>query len=1203
MKDLSVIIPGKNEEFFNQTIDNVLKQKRGDTEVIAIIDGYDPDPPIHERDGLIIVHKKDGIGQRGGMNLGAEISTAKYIMKLDAHCAVDEGFDIKLMENMQYDWTVIPLMYNLHAFDWKCNVCGKRTMQGPPIVKCEKCSAANQKWFEKVIVWEPKWRKGWHPMRFDSDLKFQYWYDYKKRMVWEDDIADLMCAIGACWFQDRKRFLELGGLDERHGSWGQVGVEVACKAWLSGGRHVQNRKTWFSHMFRTNNKGFSFPYEISGRDVHRARKHSQWLWKKGNWNKAVRKLDWIIDKFHPVPGWENHKPEKKAEKKLIKNLTESKGETGQGDFKYDLSVIIPARNEKYLQKTIEDIFENFETNYEIIVGLDNYEPNPPLKEDKRISIIKFDKRVGMRHLINATAAKARGKYIMKTDAHCNFDKGYDRKLIEIYEPGATVLGVRYELDVDNWCRKARTNCDFRYLSPPDDPLGGLRGLPWHEQKKLWNKKSVAESMSLSGSGWLMEKAQFDKWSGLDENHGTMYQEGCEIACKTWLSGGRLLINRNTWYGHWNRGKAPYALAKKQRTKSINYALDYWLNNRWPLQTKTFQWLIEKFNPPGWNLDTESVNKELLDGTTILYYSRKKLLPEEFSDAIKHNLYAAAGDRLIIWQIQKESITPSYHSILKNIWRGLKKVETKYVAFCEHDVLYSATHFDRIPEHDVEYNRNRYRLLADKAVYCKRPGPAFSSMIAKTNVILHHIQERLARPDTYPPQSKRWEPEGDEDTIFNLRKVDVGYWESPNPIVDIVNHGYNLTKIKEVKNPQDHLKSWGLARDVIENYNVPTLSKTPYREIEKIWQINYPDKKRYIRSPKFAAPNWKGKSYRVKDMWLRRHFIYDHNKRQRGALFYDTFLEFVNEVLAGKTSYTNIEMRDLRYYRYLRTHTVPSMKNVHRHIKIHIKNSIKLIQSISENGMYRPIECYRTEDGRLIIYKGYRRFVIAYALGHDRIVTRVSAKEELARKLPSLSEKEIIPGTINELGRNQFVKHGIYATDKYYTHDYLDMYDKIFGHLRNKKIKILEIGLLRGASLALWHEAFPKAQIYGFDRTEEWKKMAGKLDRLTVFKGQQEDAEIMQKVASNGPYDIIIDDCGHRPDSQWTSFCILWPAVKESGYYIVEDCSTSFKKNYDGFNLPMEFAGWVRSIYMDQEVFSLNFYYNMCCVQKGIKNGS
>jgi hypothetical protein len=31
MKDLSVIIPGKNEEFFNQTIDNVLANKRAGT--------------------------------------------------------------------------------------------------------------------------------------------------------------------------------------------------------------------------------------------------------------------------------------------------------------------------------------------------------------------------------------------------------------------------------------------------------------------------------------------------------------------------------------------------------------------------------------------------------------------------------------------------------------------------------------------------------------------------------------------------------------------------------------------------------------------------------------------------------------------------------------------------------------------------------------------------------------------------------------------------------------------------------------------------------------------------------------------------------------------------------------------------------------------------------------------------------------------
>jgi len=42
------------------------------------------------------------------------------------------------------------------------------------------------------------------------------------------------------------KVLELEGLDERHGFWGQFGTEISCKSWLSGGRQVVNKKTWFA---------------------------------------------------------------------------------------------------------------------------------------------------------------------------------------------------------------------------------------------------------------------------------------------------------------------------------------------------------------------------------------------------------------------------------------------------------------------------------------------------------------------------------------------------------------------------------------------------------------------------------------------------------------------------------------------------------------------------------------------------------------------------------------------------------------------------------------------------------------------------------------------------------------------------------------------------------------------------------------------
>ena len=144
--------------------------------------------------------------------------------------------------------------------------------------------------------------------RFDADLHFQYWHDYRKRPEAQGDLVDVLSSVGACFFMRRERFWKLGGLDEAHGSWGQFGTEVACKSWLSGGRHIVNKRTWFAHLFRTQGGDFSFPYANPGSAVDRARAHSRKLWLEGAWPGAVHPLSWLIQKFAPVPDWSGAAP-------------------------------------------------------------------------------------------------------------------------------------------------------------------------------------------------------------------------------------------------------------------------------------------------------------------------------------------------------------------------------------------------------------------------------------------------------------------------------------------------------------------------------------------------------------------------------------------------------------------------------------------------------------------------------------------------------------------------------------------------------------------------------------------------------------------------------------------------------------------------------------------------------------------------------
>jgi glycosyltransferase involved in cell wall biosynthesis len=157
MPDLSVIIPAREEVWLQRTIEDVLENSEADTEVIAILDGYWPDPPVSDHPKVTVVHHTESIGQRAATNEGARISQAKYIMKADAHCAFGKGFDRILIEDCQYDWTLIPQLYNLHVFDWKCQACGDRTYQGARPTACKKCEGID---FDLVMVWKPREGKG-----------------------------------------------------------------------------------------------------------------------------------------------------------------------------------------------------------------------------------------------------------------------------------------------------------------------------------------------------------------------------------------------------------------------------------------------------------------------------------------------------------------------------------------------------------------------------------------------------------------------------------------------------------------------------------------------------------------------------------------------------------------------------------------------------------------------------------------------------------------------------------------------------------------------------------------------------------------------------------------------------------------------------------------------------------------------------------
>lgn len=294
MIELSILIPARNEMFLARTIQDILEHKEANTEIIVVLDGQWADPPIPQHKDVTIIYYPESIGQRAATNKAAKLARGKYVMKVDAHCAFDQGFDRKMLEDMQPDWTLVPIMKNLHAFDWVCPD-GHRRYQGPsgPCLECGKPT-------ERDIVWIAKKSPQSTAYRFDKSLHFQYWGEYKKKQI--GDLVETMSIQGSCFMVSKDKYFELELCDENHGSWGQQGVEVACKTWLSGGRVIVTKKTWYAHLFRTQGGDFGFPYPNPG--ISKAREYSRDLWLNNKWEKAVHPLSWLIDKFAPVPDWD-----------------------------------------------------------------------------------------------------------------------------------------------------------------------------------------------------------------------------------------------------------------------------------------------------------------------------------------------------------------------------------------------------------------------------------------------------------------------------------------------------------------------------------------------------------------------------------------------------------------------------------------------------------------------------------------------------------------------------------------------------------------------------------------------------------------------------------------------------------------------------------------------------------------------------------
>ncbi len=269
------------------------------------------------------------------------------------------------------------------------------------------------------------------------------------------------------------------------------------------------------------------------------------------------------------------------------------------------SILIPSRNEPYLQKTILDLLCKAKGNIEIIVVLDGYwPPYDEIVEDPRVKYIHFSNARGMRNAINSAVAIANGEYLLKLDAHCMFAEGYDEVLKAECEDNWVVVPRRYALDPEKWQIEERTDkkypIDYLYLSKD------LHGVVWDEKNHnpQLKEKLIDETMSNQGSCWFMKKTYFEWLELMDESlYGMFWNEFQEIGLKCWLSGGKVMVNKKTWYAHWHKSVSRGYNLPREEQANAQKNVDRWLTEKmFHKQIHDVNWLVERFKPvPTWNL--------------------------------------------------------------------------------------------------------------------------------------------------------------------------------------------------------------------------------------------------------------------------------------------------------------------------------------------------------------------------------------------------------------------------------------------------------------------------------------------------------------------------------------------------------------------------------------------------------------------------
>jgi cellulose synthase/poly-beta-1,6-N-acetylglucosamine synthase-like glycosyltransferase len=239
---VSVVIPiyKTDEKYFEKTVESVLQNASGKIEIVYLLD-----------------EKEEG--HRVLTNRMVQKATGRYILRLDCHCAMSPGWDLRMKRS-----------------------CRKMTLIRPVVDVLDENKWTGRNNDMAMVVLSPRLEN-----QFVSP-----WKSFLYRGIEEDT----MSIIGCCYMARKEDFLAVGGCDESLGKWGGAGPEMALKFWMSGGKCLTRTDTVCYHLFRKET-----PFSVNSEELGNVFKKVYMMFRNGQWKTEqcaqVRQLSWLLDKF------------------------------------------------------------------------------------------------------------------------------------------------------------------------------------------------------------------------------------------------------------------------------------------------------------------------------------------------------------------------------------------------------------------------------------------------------------------------------------------------------------------------------------------------------------------------------------------------------------------------------------------------------------------------------------------------------------------------------------------------------------------------------------------------------------------------------------------------------------------------------------------------------------------------------------------